>query len=390
MRNFKKGGLVSGMNPFIYGEEVEGENFCNRLDEIKALASEIESFQNILIYSPRRYGKTSLMNEVFKKLKRKGFLTFYIDLYPVVCEDDFIRISLKSISRVIGRTGKNILKRLKEYIKQISSSLFLTFSEDGTPSLGVNLSKTEILPAVDDLFNGLYNYISGMKKPAVVVFDEFQQLGELENNRVEKILRSIIQKQRRLSYVFMGSKKHLIYDMFNNPGRPFYKSTRHFPLKTIEKSLFSRFIKQKFIKSGIRLEIGVPDDIVQATESHPYYTQMLAHMVWELTREKKYACLEDVRTSIDSILDQEEAAFSNLWDSLTLKQRRLLLALSLKKEDEKIYSVDFIDKYNLGSGSTVQRGIKSLINKNIIDKEGDKFLINDIFLKRWLRTRMNP
>jgi AAA+ ATPase superfamily predicted ATPase len=148
MRNFEKGGLVSGMNPFIYGEEVEGENFCNRLNEIKALASEIESFQNILIYSPRRYGKTSLMNEVFKRLKKKRFLTFYIDLYPVVCEDDFIRISLKSISRVIGGTGKNILKRLKEYIKQISSSLFLTFSEDGTPSLGVNLSKTEILPAL--------------------------------------------------------------------------------------------------------------------------------------------------------------------------------------------------------------------------------------------------
>jgi AAA+ ATPase superfamily predicted ATPase len=390
MRNFEKGGLVSGMNPFIYGEEVEGENFCNRLKEIKALASEIESFQNILIYSPRRYGKTSLMNEVFKRLKKKGFLTFYIDLYPVVCEDDFIRISLKSISRVIGGTGKNILKRLKEYIKQISSSLFLTFSEDGTPSLGVNLSKTEILPAVDDLFNGLYAYVSARNQPALVVFDEFQQLGELENSRVEKILRSIIQKQRRLSYVFMGSKKHLIYDMFNNPGRPFYKSTRHFPLETIEKSLFSRFIKQKFIKSGIQLEKGVPDKIVDAAESHPYYTQMLAHMVWELTREKKYAGLEDVRTGIGSILDQEEAAFGNLWDSLTLKQRRLLLALCLKKEGEKIFSVDFIDKYKLGSGSTVQRGIKSLISKNIIDKEGDKFLINDIFLKRWLRTRMNP
>jgi AAA+ ATPase superfamily predicted ATPase len=390
MRNFKKGGLVSMMNPFIYGEEVEGDNFCNRVEEIKELISEIESFQNILIYSPRRYGKTSLMNEVFKRLKRKGFFTFYIDLYPVVCEDDFIRISLKSISRVIGGTGKNIFKRLKEYIKQISSSLFLTFSEDGTPSLGVNLSKTEILPAVDDLFNGLYAYVEGRKKPALVVFDEFQQLGELENNRVEKILRGIIQKQRRLSYVFMGSKKHLIYDMFNNPNRPFYKSTRHFPLQTIEKSIFSRFIKQKFIKSGIQPEKEVPDKIVDAAESHPYYAQMLAHMVWELAREKKYASVEHVRVAIDKILEQEEAAFSNLWDSLTLKQRRLLLALCLKKEEEKIFSVEFIDKYNLGSGSTVQRGIKSLINKSIIDKEGDKFLINDIFLKLWLRTRMNP
>ena len=390
MRNFEKGGLVPGMNPFIYGEEVEGENFCNRLQEIKELVSEIESFQNILIYSPRRYGKTSLINQVFKKLKPKGFLTFYIDLYPVVCEDDFIRISLKSISRVIGGTGRNILKRLQEYIKQISSSLFLTFSEDGTPSLGVNLSKAQTLPAVEDLFNGLYAYVESRKKPALVVFDEFQQLGELENNRVEKILRSIILKQRRLAYVFMGSKKHLIYDMFNNPSRPFYKSTRHFPLQTIEKSIFSRFIQQKFIKSGIQPEDGVSDDIVEAAASHPYYTQMLAHMVWELARERKHVFPEDVRSGIGSILEQEEAAFSNLWDSLTLKQRRLLLALSFKKEDEKIYSIDFIDKYSLGSGSTVQRGLKSLINKSIIDKEGDIFLINDIFLKHWLRTRMSP
>jgi hypothetical protein len=215
-------------------------------------------------------------------------------------------------------------------------------------------------------------------------------LGELENNRVEKILRGIIQKQRRLSYVFMGSKKHLIYDMFNNPNRPFYKSTRHFPLKNIEKSTFSRFIYQKFIKSGFQVEKEVPEKIVNSAESHPYYAQMLAHMVWELGRGKKYVSAEHVRIGIEKILEQEEAAFSNLWDSLTLKQRRLLLALCLKREEKKIFSVDFIEKYNLGSGSTVQRGINSLINKSIIDKEDDRYLINDIFLKLWLKTRMNP
>ena len=378
------------MNPFIYGEEVEGENFCNRLEEIKELLSEIESFQNILIYSPRRYGKTSLIKEVFKKLKRKGFLTVYIDLYPAISENDFARISLKSISQVIGGTKGNVIKRLKDYLKQIATSLFLTFSEDGTPSIGVNLSKTEILPAIDDLFNGLYAYIKSKNKPATVVFDEFQQLGELENNRVEKMLRSIIQKHRQMSYIFMGSKKHLIYDMFNNPNRPFYKSTRHFPLQTIEKPVFSRFIKQKFIKSGIQLEKDVPETIVDRAESHPYYTQMLAHVVWQLTSDRKTASLEDVQTGIRKILEREEPAFNNLWDNLTLKQRRLLMAICLRNEEDKIYSVEFIDKYNLGSGSTVQRGIKSLINKSILDKEEEKIFINDIFFKRWLRTRMNP
>jgi len=378
------------MNPFIYGEEVVGENFCNRVEEIKEILVEVESFQNMLIYSPRRYGKTSLIKEVFKRLKRKNFLTVYIDLYPVISENDFVRISLKSISPVIGGTGGNIIKRLKEYFKQLSSSLFLTFSEDGTPSIGVNLSKAELLPAVDDLFNGLYAYVKTRNKPAVVVFDEFQQLGELENNRIEKILRSIIQKHRQMAYIFMGSKKHLIYDMFNNPERPFYKSTRHFPLQTIEKPVFARFIKQKFVKSGIQLEKGIPEAIVDMAESHPYYTQMLSHVVWQLTWDNRTASPKHVRTGISKILDREEAAFNNLWDNLTLKQRRLLMAICLKGEEEKIYSVEFIDGHNLGSGSTVQRGIKSLITKGIIDKEGEKIIINDIFLKRWLRTRMNP
>lgn len=378
------------MNPFIFGEEVGGENFCNRQDEINELVTEIQSFQNILIYSPRRFGKTSLIKEVFKRLKQKKFLTLYIDLYPVIAEEDFIRISLKAVSPVVSGSGKNMIKHLKETFKQISSLLFLTLSEDGTPQLGINLSKSEILPAIDDLFNGLYAFVEKKKKPTVVVFDEFQQLGELEDGRVEKILRGIIQRHRNLSYVFMGSKKHLIYDMFNNPARPFYKSTRHFPLDTIARGEFKRFIRSKFLKSGFSLEKGVAAAIVNKAESHPYYTQMLAHVVWQLTGTSRAANLQDVDIALEKIMEREKAAFNTLWDSLTLKQRRLLLAICLKKDEDKLFSTDFISRHGLGSGSTVQRGIKSLIEKSIIDKEYDRLVVNDVFLKHWLLTRMNP
>ena len=376
------------MNPFVYGEQVSGENFCNRQDEIKELVSEISSGQNIMIYSPRRFGKTSLIGEVLGKVRADGILCVYIDLFPVISERDFVSISLKSISRIFSRDSKNILKRVRSFFKRLSPSLYVTVSEDGTPSVGINFSKTEALPAIEEIFNGLYQFSQDKKKKALVVFDEFQQIGELEDTRVEKVLRGIVQNHREISYVFMGSKKHLIYDMFNNPERPFFKSTAHFPLKKIDREIFADFVRGKFLQSKRKINLETSLYIVDTAESHPYYTQMLAHTVWEITGDSQEVTAVHVDAAVEKILGREAAAFTNLWDNLTLKQKRLLLALALKKDEEKIFSTQFLDAYGLGSSSTVQRGIKSLLNKGTIDREGESVEINDIFLKTWLVRRM--
>jgi hypothetical protein len=375
------------MNPFIYGEEVSGENFCGRERELSDLTSEIKSFQNILIYSPRRFGKTSLIKKVLRGLDPQEFITVYIDLYPVIVEEDFVKIALKSISSAIGGTGNNIIKKMKNFFKKISPSLMVNFSQNGTPSIGINFSSTDIPPAIEDLFGGFYRFLQARNRGGVVVFDEFQQIGELETTRTERVLRSIIQGHRTISYVFAGSKKHLIYDMFNNPERPFFKSTRHFPLGPIDPAVFSGFLKDKFDKTGVKVDRQTAAYIVETAESHPYYTQMLAHVVWGDRVEAGSAAARDVDAALEKIMEREDAAFNNLWDNLTVKQRRLLVALCLKKEDEKIYSVDFIKKYHLGSGGTVQRGITSLLHKGIIDKQGETILTNDIFLKLWVRKK---
>jgi AAA+ ATPase superfamily predicted ATPase len=340
------------MNPFVYGEQVGGENFCNREHEISELTSEINSGQNIMIYSPRRFGKTSLIGEVLRKAESKGILTVYIDLFPVISERDFVSISLKAITALLSRS---------------------------------------INPAVEDIFNGLHNFTKEKKKKTVVVFDEFQQIGELEDTRIEKVLRSIIQNHREISYVFMGSKKHLIYDMFNNPERPFFKSTAHFPIDKIDRDIFSRFVRDKFLDANREITPETSMYIIDKAEAHPYYTQMLAHTVWEITENSEEIGNRHIDTAVEKILGREAAAFTNLWDNLTLKQKRLLLALALKKEDEQVFSTQFLDAHGLGSPSTVQRGVKSLISKGIIDREGETIEINDIFLKTWLVKRMrNP
>ncbi|MCU0289058.1 MAG: ATP-binding protein [Acidobacteria bacterium] len=379
------------MNPFVYGEKVSGENFCNRSREISELTSEINSGQNLMIYSPRRYGKTSLIGEVLKKVGEKGLITLYIDLYPAISGEDFVRISLKSISRLLTSSSRDILKKMKSFFKRISPSLFVTVSEDGTPSIGINFSKTETPPAIEDLFEGFHSFLKDKNKRGVVVFDEFQQVGELEDARIERTLRSVIQNHRVISYVFMGSKKHLIYDMFNNPGRPFFKSSAHFPLEKIAPAVFSDFIRDKFKKTAMEIDADTAMYIVNITRSHPHYTQLLAHTIWESRCGGNAGEINtaDVDHAVVRILDREETAFTNLWDNLTLQQKRLLLSLSLKKDTDKLFSADHIRRFNLSSIGTVQRGIKSLLNKGIIDKEGDNIEIDDVFFKLWLSKRMS-
>jgi DNA-binding transcriptional ArsR family regulator len=187
----------------------------------------------------------------------------------------------------------------------------------------------------------------------------------------------------------MGSKKHLIYDMFNNPGRPFFKSSAHFPLQKIDREIFSDFVKDKFLKTNRQIDPGSSMYIVETAEAHPYYTQMLAHTVWELVEDSETVDSETVEAAVEKILGREAAAFTNLWDNLTLKQKRLLLAIAQKKKGDKIFSTEFLDTYGLNSPSTVQRGLKSLLDKGIIDKEGDSIGVNDIFLKTWLVKRVS-
>jgi len=376
------------MNPFVYGERVGGENFCNRTKEIAELTSEISSGQNIMIYSPRRFGKTSLIDAVGKAVSAKGIIAVYIDLFPVISEQDFVRITLKSVSELLRGSPHNMLKKVRMFFTRISPSLSMSMGEDGTPSVGINFSKAEILPAVEDIFDGLYRFIQSKKAGALVVLDEFQQLGELEDARIEKTLRGLIQRHREISYVFMGSKKHLIYDMFNSPSRPFYKSSAHFPLGKIDEKEFAAFLKNKFEQTGRRIDDKTALSIVAKSDSHPYYTQMLAHTIWEMVPEGESVGAEMVRAAKDKILNREQAAFSNLWDNLTLKQKRLLLALAVMKPEDKLFSARFLESHGLGSSGTVQRGLKSLINKSIIDKEGDLIEVNDVFLKAWLIKRI--
>ncbi len=369
-------------NPFIYGKEVSGENFCNRKKEIEELRRDIINSQNVIVFSQRRFGKTSLLKRVFEGSKRKGIITIHADLYSVLTEEDFVSLYAKAITKSIFGNFKGKLRNVAKFFKKIRPTFKV--SEAGDIVYSVDIEKKEILPSLEDTLESVNRYINSKKKKAAVCFDEFQQVGLLKTDRLQKVMRTSIQKHKNISYIFMGSKKHLISDMFNNPHKPFYKSAKPFPLGKIETSELLEFIQDKFTLTDKYLPDTLAKQIVGTCERHPYYVQYLCHIMWERAIDKKRITEEDFLKSLELLLERESSTYEATWNLLTLKQKQVLLALSKMLLQEKLFSSDFLQKNNLGSASSLQRTVKSLIDKDLIDKEGDVYTIIDIFFKKWL------
>jgi len=370
-------------NPFIYGEEVSGEYFCDREEEIKELIRDIENSQNVIVFSPRRYGKTSLIKEVLRRAK--GFLTFYIDLYPAITKQKFIEQYASGISKGLSGKKEKILQLIKELIPRIIPKIVVTTKNEWKFEFDFDRLKPTG-PILDDLLEAAHKQANKENKKAVVVFDEFQEIANYEDDEIERKMRSVFQTHHNVSYIFMGSKRHMMDNLFNNPNRPFYKSGKHFLLGKIKKEAFYSFIEQKFKSAGFDYSEEIIEQILEITECHPYYTQMLCHFIWEEVQNRKLT-KENVELAIEKIFSNESSAYITTLDNLTQLQKRVLLALAKDEFATEIFSNEFIKKNNLSSPSSVQKAVKVLLEKEIIEKNKIKYVFVDVFFKKWLKEK---
>ena len=369
-------------NPFVYGETVSGENFCNRTREIKELVADIKNCQNVIIFSPRRYGKTSLIKQVLQKVKAKGVLTFYVDLYPAINKRKFIELYAGAISSGLPGGVRQVVKKIKEYLPRIipkvvmeEQSVHFEFEFDHT---------SNISPHIDDLFVAVKKVADQKEKTAVVVFDEFQEIANFDDDEIERKMRSVFQNHRNVSYIFMGSKTHLMRDIFNNPNRPFYKSGKHFPLDKIDPKKLSLFAKKKFSDQAIDIGHNELNSILNNTECHPYYFQMLCHVLLELCMDSRMITEADIDEALNILISRESSVYVAIWEELTIKQKNLMVALA-KEEYPEVFSNKFLETYGLGSSSSIQKALKKLLKKELVQQESGSYIIYDLFLKKWIR-----
>ena len=369
-------------NPFVYGETVSGDNFCNRKKEIKELSEDIKNSQNIIIFSPRRYGKTSLIKEVLRKTKVKGILTFYIDLYPAINKNKFIEIYASAISSEIPGSVHQVVKKIKAYLPRIIPKVVM---DDQSFHLEFEFDRSSnISPHMDDLLNAAKKMADQKKKTAVVVFDEFQEIANFDDDEIERKMRSVFQNHRNVSYIFMGSKTHLMRDIFNNPNRPFYKSGKHYPLGKIYPEELSIFAEKKFLDQEITIGKNELNVLLDVTECHPYYFQMLCYILWELCRGNRIITEDDINKALEILVSRESSVYIAIWEELTIKQKNLLAALA-KEEYPEIFSKKFLEKYGIGPASSIQKALKNLLKKELVQQENGSYVVYDLFFKKWIR-----
>lgn len=373
-------------NPFQYGGIVEGAAFCNRKKELADLAAAVESSEKLFLYSERRLGKTSLVQTALRQLPKGRYASAYIDLWPTDDDQSFVAAAARAITESMSSTAGQLLDVAKQLFSRLTPSV--TADAEGKPKVTFGFNMTgQPGPEIEEVLAAPAKIAERGKRKVVIVFDEVQQVLEYESDLVERRLRSVIQKHKDVSYIFLGSRKHLIQKMFLDRSRPLYRAAGHYPLGSIATEHWIPFIARKFREGEKLIANEAIHGVCKLTEGHPFYTQHLCHALWELCEPRETVTESLIEAAMKVLLDRESYAYTALWESLALNQKRLLKGLASEPPGVKPFAGAFVRRHGLGSASNSQRAVESLLNRDLIDRDNGSFLISDRFFRIWIGQR---
>ncbi len=371
-------------NPFAYSNYVTGRSFCNRIKETADLLQHINASQNVLLYSHRRIGKSSLIQQVFHQVKksRSDIGTIHVDLYGTVSEKDFIIRTFQEL-RQLEFNFEKLVKHVSSTLKNIKLNINMD-PLTGNPSISPSFTAVEEKTMLEELMNILERY--SKKRKLVIAFDEFQEVADYAEDGFERRLRSYLQRHTNICYIFSGSRKHLITEMFNSNSRAFYKMADSFPLLKIETAEYLPWIKHLFLNRNLIVPEDQLEAIISRFENHPMYIQNFLFHLWEERKLKELtpAVIEKIERAM---IEKNAIEYSTLWETLTINQKKTL-KLVLLNNGSDLYSADSLKSVSLKTGSMVSKALSSLIKKEIITKNGH-YLIEDVVFKKWLSRTLS-
>jgi AAA+ ATPase superfamily predicted ATPase len=368
-------------NPFYFRVLPVTAPFCNREKELNQLVSHAENRANVVIFSPRRYGKTSLVQRVQEKLKGMGLVTVYVDLFGIDSLED---MAARMASRLYSYCYENesLFKKAMRFL----SSWRPVVRPD--PDYGVSLTvETSVgrkgIELLNSTLDGFGKFIQEQKKGVHITFDEFQEIGELrESLQVEGTLRSHIQTHNQASYFFVGSRRRVLKEIFNTRKRPFFRSSINFPLGPLPFEEGVDFIVEQFKRGGKSCPEEIGKKIFEKTGGYPYYVQRVPYSIFEISGKK--VTEDDYIKGFQKTIEEESIVYEAMVQALSLQQIKLLSALALEPT-EKPYSVDYMARHGLGSVGGVQGALKRLLELDYIDRKGNLLVIVDPVFGIWLR-----
>ena len=370
-------------NPFTL-HLARDEAFCDREQEIEDLLTHVRNGQSVVLLSARRLGKSSLAGKVLERLEAEDFLTARVDVYPVSSERDFVQRLSDGIIRGIGRGADptTIGKRLLGLFTRISPRMEIT--SDGvkaSASIDPNVPTTIV---IDDVLGSLYRYVERHHRRACIVLDEFQEIAALEQSKtIEGTLRSFVQEHSSVSFLFLGSRRHILTDMFSDRNRPFYRSSLVYPLGKIPERVFASFISERFAATGKKCSVDAAASIYRLANGFSWYVQGLAMIAWNSTQHGKPCTAEDVEASCQTMLSMQAPEFEATLSALSPGQKAVLKVLATQPS-KSLYGADYPLNSQLSPGG-IQKALKALIKLDFVEEDQQGvYSVVDPFMARWL------
>jgi uncharacterized protein len=375
------------INPFRFGALALDEAFADRDDELRELVHDVRNGQDVVIFAPRRFGKSSLAWRAAQELVRKRVLVAQLDL-----------MNTPTKARLAERLADSIFENVASPLERARERALAPFRglqiqptvnvdpEDGSLSFSFAVARrAQDLDATLERLLALPGELAAAKNRRVALFlDEFQEIVAIDP-RLPMLLRSVFQRQPEVAHVYLGSRRHVMERIFNDENEPFWRSAKPTELGPIPTGPFAEFVVERFRASRRAIRAEALERIMAATGGHPYATQELCYFLWEVTSGRRAATPADVETAIEALLRAEDAHFTLVWEQAAAAQRLLLVALA-REQPARPLTGDYRREHGLPSAATVQKALAALEQRELIARGPDGHRISEPFLAEWIRA----
>lgn len=376
-------GLV---NPFIVNGAIPAEYFCDRKKETEQLLGHIKNGRNVVLSSARRLGKTGLIHHCyqFPEIAENNYL-FFVDILQTTSLQELVHALGSKIFEALKPRSRKMLDLFVQTVRSLSAE----FGYDplsGTPTFNVSIGA---ISNPEYTLDEIFRYIDMADKRCIIAIDEFQQITRYPEKNVEAILRAHIQRCHNAVFVFAGSERHILAEMFSAYSRPFYASSAMMSLEPMDREVYQDFVAEHFAEFGKTLEEGVTEYVYDLFDGNTYCMQRTFNVAFGDTPQGGHCTMQTINGALDNILSELDHSFRLRLSLLSPKPKALLVAIALEGNASHLTSGAFVRKHKLASTSSVQSALKQLLSEDWITFSGtDKdihYHLSDQFLQLWLR-----
>lgn len=373
-------------SPFIFGNTVSSHSFTNREIELAKLKSNLLNGINTIIISPRRWGKSSLVEKAIIEIaqKEKNYRTILIDLFSIKSEEEFLEILAVEVIKASSSKWEDWVVSGKDFFKNLIPQINIGI--DPTTDFSLSFDWKELKNNSLEILN-LAETVAEKKGIKIIIFlDEFQNLSSFsEFEFFEKKMRSVWQRQKQVSYCLFGSKRHMMSDIFNNPSKPFYRFGDIMFLPKIETKRWVEFICKSFLDTEKMINETNAELIAKTMKNHSWYVQQLSHYTWNLTKTE--AGIAEINKALTELIYANSPLYQKEIENLSGSQLNLLKAVIM--QETQFTSTAVMQKYHLGTPRNVVKNKMLLINKDIIQLIDGKMELVDPAFELWFKKQFN-